>query len=79
MYSYCYICSVLGIMFHCFVLCIFCVCMCTVLLSLGVNPIAVNKYIKYQSQKSPTETSPHSHKISLCETHVVFLSLRALY
>jgi hypothetical protein len=43
-YSYCYVRSVLGILFHCVVLCI-CVTMCTVLLPLGVNPIAVNKYI----------------------------------
>jgi hypothetical protein len=45
MYSYCYVCSVLGILFHCVVLCIVCVYMCTVLLLLGVNPIAVNRYI----------------------------------
>ena len=32
----------------CVVLCIVCVKMCTVLLPLGVNPIAVNKYIKYE-------------------------------
>jgi len=38
MYSYCYVCSVLGIIFHCVVL-------CTVLLPPDVNPIAVNKYI----------------------------------
>ena len=45
MYSYCYVCSVLGIVFHCVVLCIVCVYMCTVLMPPGVNPIAVNKYI----------------------------------
>ena len=45
MYSYCYVCSVLGIPFHCVVLCIVCVYMCTVLLPPGVNPTAVNKYI----------------------------------
>jgi len=44
MYSYCYVCSVLCIMFHCVVLCIVCVLMCTVLLPPGANPIAV-KYI----------------------------------
>ena len=42
-YSYCYVCSVLGTVFHCVVLCIVYVEMCTVLLPLGVNPIAVNK------------------------------------
>jgi len=45
MYSYCYVCSVLGILFHCVVPCIVCVQMCTVLLALGVNPTAVNKCI----------------------------------
>ena len=43
MYSYCYVCSVLCILFHCVVLCIVYVEMCTVLLPPGVNPIAVNK------------------------------------
>jgi len=43
MYSYCYICSALAIVFQCIVLCI-CVKMCTVLLAPGVNPLAVNKY-----------------------------------
>ena len=43
MYSYCYVCSVLCILFHYVVLCIVCVYMCTVLLPPGVNPIAVNK------------------------------------
>ena len=49
MYSYCYVCSVLGILFHCVVLCTVCVETCNVLLPPGVNPIAVNKYeyIKY--------------------------------
>ena len=36
---------VLYILFHCGVLCIVCVSMCTVLPPPGVNPIAVNKYI----------------------------------
>jgi len=44
MYSYCYVCSALGIVFHCVDLCI-CVQMCTVLLPPGVNPLAFNKYI----------------------------------
>jgi hypothetical protein len=44
MYSYCYVCSVPGILFHCVVLCIVYVQRCTVLLPLGVNPIAVIKY-----------------------------------
>jgi len=47
MYTYCYMCSVLCTLFHCVVLFIVCVQMCTVLLPLGVNPIAVNKYIIY--------------------------------
>jgi hypothetical protein len=42
--SYCYVRSVLCILFHCVVLCTACVKMCIVLLPLGVNPIAVNKY-----------------------------------
>jgi len=45
MYSYCYICSVLGILFHCVALCIVCVQICTVLLTSDVNPIVINKYI----------------------------------
>jgi hypothetical protein len=46
MYSYCYVCSILCILFHCFVLYMVCMSMCTVLLPPGVNPITVNKYIK---------------------------------
>ena len=38
-------CSVLGALFHCVVLCIVSVQMCTVLLPPGVNSIAVNKYV----------------------------------
>ena len=48
MYSYCYACSVLRILFHFVVLCIVCVYMCTVLLPAGVDPIAINKYIIYR-------------------------------
>jgi len=47
MYSYRFVYSVLDILFHCVVLCIVCVYMCTVLLPLGVKAIAVNKYIIY--------------------------------
>ena len=36
-------CSVLCILFHCVVLCIVCVYMCTVLLPQCINPIAVKK------------------------------------
>jgi hypothetical protein len=36
-------CSVLCILFHCVVLCIVCMQMCTVLLPPGVNPIAANE------------------------------------
>jgi hypothetical protein len=45
MCSYCYVCSVLGILFRCVVLRIVCTLMCTVLLPPVVNPIVVNKYI----------------------------------
>ena len=45
MYSYCYVCSVLCILFHCVVLCTVYVYMSTVLLLTGVNPIAISKYI----------------------------------
>jgi hypothetical protein len=43
MYFYCYVCSVLCILFHCVVLCIVSVDMCTALLTQGVNLIADNK------------------------------------
>jgi hypothetical protein len=45
MHSYCYVCSVLCILFHCVVLCIVRVYMCTLLLPPGVNTIAGNKNI----------------------------------
>ena len=53
MYSYCYVCSVLCILFHCAVLCTVCVQMCTVLLPPGGNPIAVRKiyHISYSHVK----------------------------
>ena len=41
-YSYCYVCSFLGILFYCVILCIVFVCK---LLPQGVNPIVVNKNI----------------------------------
>jgi len=44
-YSYCYVCSVLGIVFLCVVLCIVCVQMCTAVQPPRVNPIVINKYI----------------------------------
>jgi hypothetical protein len=47
-YSYCYVCSVLGILSHCAVLRIVGVSMHTVLLPPGGNPMSVNNYIKYQ-------------------------------
>ena len=44
MYSYCYVCFVLCILFECVILCIFCVNVsCAVLLPPGVNPIGINK------------------------------------
>jgi len=46
-YSYCHLCSFPGIVFHCVVLCIVCVYMCTVLLPPGVNTIVIDKYIIY--------------------------------
>jgi hypothetical protein len=45
MYFYFYVCFVLGVLLHCFILCILWMVMCTVLLPPGINPIAVNKYI----------------------------------
>jgi len=47
MYSYCYVCSVLCILFVLFCVLFVCKCVlyCTVLLPPGVNRIAVNKYI----------------------------------
>jgi hypothetical protein len=48
MYSYCYVCNILCILFHFVVLYIVCVEMCDVLLPPGVNPTAVNKYIIYE-------------------------------
>ena len=50
-YSYCYVCSVLCILFHCVVLCTVSVYMCTVLLPPGVNPVAVNKIHKIWNSK----------------------------
>ena len=55
----CYVCSVLGILFHCVVLCI-CLCVnqyCTTatgcqLLPPGVNPTAANKYLGSQIDDS---------------------------
>ena len=35
--------------------------MCTVLLPPGVNPIVVNKYIKYQNEKSNIQTGSGAH------------------
>jgi hypothetical protein len=46
-YSYFYVCSVLGILYYCVVLCTVCVEMRTVLLPPGVNPTAVNKHFTY--------------------------------
>jgi len=43
-YFYCNVCIVLGILFHCVVVCTVCVQVCNVLLPPGINPIAVNKY-----------------------------------
>ena len=48
MYTYLYVYGFLLLCmfcFHCVVLCIVCVQMCTVLLPPGVNPTAVNKHI----------------------------------
>jgi len=59
-YSYCYIYSFLGSLFHTVVLCIVLVYMCTVILPQGVISIAVNKYItsyhiKIKIIKKPSE------------------------
>ena len=53
--SYFYVNSVLGIVFHCVVLCIVCVQMSAQLLPPGVNPIAVNEYIIYLQRKYISE------------------------
>ena len=49
MSSYYYVRFSLGILYHFVVLCIVCMYVCMVLLPPGVNPIAVNKYIKSNS------------------------------
>jgi len=60
MYSY-YVCSVLGILLHCVVQCIVCVCnMCIVLLAPGVSPIAVNKYIIINKNLSLSLSHTHN-------------------
>ena len=43
-FSYCYVCYVLGILFHCVVLFIVCVQTCTVPLPPGVSSVAVNTH-----------------------------------
>jgi hypothetical protein len=50
MYSYCYVCFILDVLFHFVVPYTVCVQMCTALLPPGVNPIAVNKYIIFLFQ-----------------------------
>ena len=55
MYYYCHVYSVLGIVFHCVVLCIVFMQMSTLLLPPGVNPIAVNEYIIYLQRKYISE------------------------
>ena len=61
-YSYLYVCSFLGIVFYCVILCIVCVKMCTVLLSPAENLTAVNEYIlSYRIMSChiiPTECCP---------------------
>jgi hypothetical protein len=52
MYSYCYVCYILCILFHCVILSAVCVYMCTVLLRPAANPIAVNKYAIYEKKLS---------------------------
>jgi hypothetical protein len=56
------LCSVLGIVFHCVVLCTVCVYLCTVLLPPGVDPIAVNKY----NSNTSCSTYVYSH-VLLCD------------
>ena len=69
-YFYCYVCSVLCILFHCVVLCIVCVWMCTVLLPPGVNPTAVNKCIIINSRQQittpDTRTCCYTPAIAVC-------------
>jgi hypothetical protein len=52
-YFYCYVCSVLCILFHCVVLCIVCVQMCTILLPLSVNPNSVNEIYNFMYHIKP--------------------------
>ena len=72
-YSYCYVCSVLGILFHCVVLCIVCVQMCTVLLPPDVNSIAVNKYIISSMSTICFDIKQIRYFLKLCifEFHVI--------
>jgi len=73
-YSYRYVCSVLCILFHCVVLCIVCVSMCTVLLLPGVNPTAVNKYIIINSRQEATTpnigTCCYTPAIAICRLKI---------
>jgi hypothetical protein len=57
MCSFCYVCSVLDIPFHCAVLCIVCVQMCTALVPPRINPITGNKYIYHINSRGSHETS----------------------
>ena len=59
MYSYCYVCSALCILFHCIVLCIVCMQMYNVLLPPGVNPVAVNKIYRIISYHTITYIISH--------------------
>ena len=64
-YFYCYVCFVLGILFHCAVNVLF-VCKCVLYYCYRVNPIAVNKYIKYLATELHKEHI--AHQAAICRT-----------
>jgi hypothetical protein len=58
--------------FHCVVLCIVCVQMCTVLLPPGVNPIAVNKYIISYQNVNGTNVTEWAWHIEILSNDWIF-------
>jgi hypothetical protein len=60
MYSYGYVCSILGILFHCVVLCIVCAYICTVFMPQRVTPIAINKVYNFIYHKQNSHYRLHS-------------------
>jgi hypothetical protein len=69
-YLYCYVCSVLCILFQCVVLCSVWAQICTVLLPPGVNPIAVNEInhiVSYHIIASPNLFRVYSNNFNWIE------------